>query len=271
MPEGPEIRRAADRLQRAIVGQPLRGVHFAFEHLKTYEGTLAASKVRAIETRAKALLTHFECGLSVYSHNQLYGRWYTCKPDQPPATTRSLRFAVYGARADILLYSASDIEVLDAEGIAAHRFLQRLGPDLLHPLTEQHGVLQHIQLPRFARRRLADLLLDQGFLAGVGNYLRSEILHDAGLLPTRKLGGLDAGEQSRLADSALRITQRAYQLAGITNDPQRAAQLKAAGMRFGARRHAVFHRAGLPCYRCDGTIVSATANRRMDWCPGCQF
>lgn len=271
MPEGPEIRRAADRLQRAIVGQPLRGVWFAFDHLKRHEGTLAASVVSSIETRAKAMLTHFECGLSVYSHNQLYGRWYTSKPGQAPATTRSLRFAVYGQRADILLFSASDIEVLDADGVAAHRFLQRLGPDLLHPDTGVDTVWRQIAQPRGARRRLADLLLDQGFLAGVGNYLRSEILHDAGLLPTRKLGSLTQTEQDALATAALRITRRAYELAGVTNDPELATRLKAAGLRFGARRHAVFHRAGLPCYRCGATIVSATANRRVDWCPGCQF
>lgn len=271
MPEGPEIRRAADRLQRAIVDQPLRGVWFAFEALKRHEALLARSRVRAIETRAKALLTHFDCGLSVYNHNQLYGRWYTCKPDQPPATTRTLRFAVYGERADILLYSASDIEVLDAAGLAEHRFLKRLGPDLLHPQTTLERVLAHIQHPARARRRLADLLLDQGFLAGIGNYLRSEILHDAALLPTRKLGTLGPAEQQALAASALRITQRAYALAGVTNDPNRAAQLKAAGLGYAARRHAVFHRAGQPCYRCGSSILSATANRRMDWCPGCQF
>lgn len=131
MPEGPEIRRAADKLQKAIVGEPLRAVEFAFPRLKTFEDELAASRVSAIEPRGKALLTHFANGLSVYSHNQLYGRWYVVKAGKSASTTRSLRFAVRGTAHDILLYSASDIDVLDEVGIAIHPFLQKLGPDVL--------------------------------------------------------------------------------------------------------------------------------------------
>ena len=110
MPEGPEIRRAADKLEQAIVGQPLRAVEFAFARLKSFEEELAASRVRAIETRGKALLTHFANGLSVYSHNQLYGRWQVVKAGALPKTTRSLRFAVRGTSHDILLYSNLDSE-----------------------------------------------------------------------------------------------------------------------------------------------------------------
>lgn len=270
MPEGPEIRRAADRLQRVIVGEPLRAVEFAFPRLKQYEDELAASSVSGIETRGKAMLTHFANGLSVYSHNQLYGRWYVVKAGKPASTSRSLRFAVRGTTHDILLYSASDIDVLDETGIATHAFLHKLGPDALSAARTAGQVDERLAEPRWARRRLADLLLDQAFVAGIGNYLRSEILFDARLLPTRRPGTLDAQERAVLADSILSITRRAYRLAGITNDPARAAELKAAGMSYGQRRHAVFERAGRTCYRCAGTIETAELNRRVFWCPGCQ-
>ena len=270
MPEGPEIRRAADKLEQAIVGQPLRAVEFAFARLKSFEEELAASRVRAIETRGKALLTHFANGLSVYSHNQLYGRWQVVKAGATPKTKRSLRFAVRGATHDILLYSASDIDVLDEIGIATHPFLHKLGPDVLDPALTAAVIEAHLAEPRFARRRLADLLLDQGFLAGIGNYLRSEILFDAGLMPTRRPGSLTADERAALAQSVLTICRRAYRLAGITNDPARAAELKAAGVSFGRRRHAVFERAGEDCYRCGGSIETAELNRRVFWCEGCQ-
>ena len=270
MPEGPEIRRAADRLQKAIVGAPLRAVEFAFPRLKTFEDELAASRVSAIETRGKAMLTHFANGLSVYSHNQLYGRWYVVKAGKSAKTTRSLRFAVRGVTHDILLYSASDIDVLDEVGIATHPFLHKLGPDALDATLTVQQVDARLADPHRARRRLADLLLDQAFVAGIGNYLRSEILFDARLLPTRRPGSLDAQERAALAQSILTITRRAYRLAGITNDPARAAELKVAGVSYGQRRHAVFERAGKLCYRCAGTIETAELNRRVFWCPGCQ-
>jgi len=64
MPEGPEIRRVADKLETAIVGQPLTEAWFAFPQLKTYEPSLIGEQVQAIETRGKALLTHFSNGLT---------------------------------------------------------------------------------------------------------------------------------------------------------------------------------------------------------------
>lgn len=75
MPEGPEIRRAADSLEAAIKGKPLTDVWFAFPQLKSFESRLIGEKVTHLETRGKALLTHFSNQLTLYSHNQLYGVW----------------------------------------------------------------------------------------------------------------------------------------------------------------------------------------------------
>ncbi|VDZ80119.1 endonuclease VIII [Salmonella bongori] len=75
MPEGPEIRRAADNLEAAVKGKTLTDVWFAFAQLKPYESLLTGQIVTRIETRGKALLTHFSNGLALYSHNQLYGVW----------------------------------------------------------------------------------------------------------------------------------------------------------------------------------------------------
>ena len=75
MPEGPEIRRAADSLEAAVQGEPLTDVWFAFPQLQVYQAPLVGQRVTHIETRGKALLTHFSGGLTLYSHNQLYGIW----------------------------------------------------------------------------------------------------------------------------------------------------------------------------------------------------
>lgn len=75
MPEGPEIRRAADKLEAAIKGEPLTNVWFAFPQLQPYQTQLIGQRVTHIATRGKALLTQFSGGLTLYSHNQLYGVW----------------------------------------------------------------------------------------------------------------------------------------------------------------------------------------------------
>ncbi len=133
MPEGPEIRRAADNLEAAIKGKPLTDVWFAFPQLKSYQSRLIGQHVTHVETRGKALLTHFSNDLTLYSHNQLYGVWRVVDTGEEPQTTRVLRVKLQTADKTILLYSASDIEMLTPEQLTTHPFLQRVGPDVLDP------------------------------------------------------------------------------------------------------------------------------------------
>lgn len=271
MPEGPEIRRAADHLSRALAGRVAVEVEFALPRLRRFGPALSGRRVAAVEARGKALLTHFAGGLSIYSHNQLYGVWHVTRPGRAPATARELRLAIRTREAWALLYSASDIEVLPRERLDAHPYLARLGVELLAPGTTLAAVRARLDEPRFAGRTLAAVLLDQGFLAGVGNYLRSEILHVAGLPPEARLGGLDAAARERLASAALELTRRSYRTRGITNDLDRAARLKAAGLPFGRYRHHVFDREGEPCWACGAAVVRRElAGRAVFVCRPCQ-
>jgi endonuclease-8 len=131
MPEGPEIRRAADQLAKAVVGQPLVRAQFHFPALKPHEATLPGRRIRAIEPHGKALLTHFDHGLTLYSHNQLYGVWKVAKAGERPENGRSLRVVLETAKKAILLYSASDVQMWRTDELARHPFLSRLGPDVL--------------------------------------------------------------------------------------------------------------------------------------------
>lgn len=271
MPEGPEIRRAADRLARAVEGRAARSVRFGLAPLKRFESRLQGRRIERIRPRGKALLTTFEGGLSVYSHNQLYGRWVVARPGERPRTTRVLRIAIDTDAASILLYSASDIAVLDAAGIARHPFLSKLGPDLLDDATSPALLRARLDDPRFGGRSLAALLLDQGFVAGIGNYLRSEMLFVAGLPAARRARDLDDAARARLAEAIVSVGRQAWRRAGVTNDWQRAQRLKTEGVAFEARRFHVFGRDGLPCWDCGATIVRAeTAGRRLYACPECQ-
>ncbi|MFT7949422.1 endonuclease VIII, partial [Salmonella enterica subsp. enterica serovar Enteritidis] len=78
-------------------------------------------------------LTHFSNQLTLYSHNQLYGVWRVVKTGETVQTNRVLRVKLQSAENTILLYSASDIEMLTPEQLTTHPFLQRVGPDVLDP------------------------------------------------------------------------------------------------------------------------------------------
>jgi len=271
MPEGPEIRRAADRIQAAICQQPLTEIFFAFDHLKAYEATLATSQVIAVETHGKAMLIRFDQPLSIYSHNQLYGVWMVRSAHNYPSTKRQLRLALHTAKKSALLYSASDIAVLDPDQIAAHPFLRNLGPDVLHPETNLDQVLAQFQADRFRRRRLATLLLDQHFLCGLGNYLRSEVLYVAGIHPNHRLIDLTSTQLHTLALATITVSRQSYQHNGVTNDLDRAKTLKQQGLPRRVYRHHVFSREGQPCWHCGNPIEKVMlAGRRCYICLTCQ-
>src|SRR5690625_1766227 len=161
MPEGPEIRRVADRLAEAMAGDPLVRAQFAFPELKRFEGDLAGRRIESITPRGKALLTRFDHGWTLYSHNQLYGVWKIAAPGERPETKRSLRVALETARRAILLYSASDVSMWPSDQIGSHPFLRNLGPDILDPALDVQAVAARLRSPAFRGRALGSLLLDQ--------------------------------------------------------------------------------------------------------------
>lgn len=271
MPEGPEILRAAERVAAVLAGRTALEVEFGLPRLRRHGPTLSGRRIDAVEARGKALLLHFAGGTSVYTHNQLYGRWYVVKAGRPPRTARVLRLAIRTRDAWALLYSASDIEVLPRERLARHPYLAKLGVELLAPATTLADVRAQLEVPRFQRRSLAALLLDQGFLAGVGNYLRSEILYVARLPPDARPADLDATQRDALASASLELTRQSYRTRGVTNDLARAQALKRAGVAFGRYRHHVFDRVAEACWTCETPVVRRdVAGRAVFLCPGCQ-
>lgn len=271
MPEGPEIRIEADRIARVLVGRALAASEFHLPALEASGRRLVGCRVEAVAPRGKAMLVRFDNGLTLYSHNQLYGRWYVKRRGQLPKTGRSLRVGLHTDTHSALLYSASEIALLDEAGIASHPFISRLGPDILDPALTEADVESRLGDTRFARRSLAALYLDQGFLAGNGNYLRSETLFFAGLHPARRPVDLSEAARARLAKETLAVARRSYRTRGITTRPSVAAALKAEGYPRRAYRFSVFDREGRFCFEC-GTQVARIemGGRRLYLCPTCQ-
>lgn len=271
MPEGPEIRQEADRIAQILEGQQINRATITPDRIKDYEATIQGQLVTRVYTRGKAMLVEFGCDLTLYSHNQLYGRWMTRKNGKLPATQRKLRIALYTPKGLACLYSASEVEILSSNEVALHPFLAKLGPDVFDEATTIPSISTRLLDKAFAKRQLGHLLLDQSFLAGVGNYLRSEILFDAGLHPQSRPKQLSETELATLAASTLRICERAYRTKGIVNDPQKVSELRAQGATRSKLRFAVFARHHEPCYRCGHQIERiAVSSRRLYLCPNCQ-
>jgi len=75
MPEGPEIRRAAYKLSKALIGKEIIESNFYYERIRENEEKVKNKNIKEITTKRKAMLIRFENDWSMYSHNQLCGRW----------------------------------------------------------------------------------------------------------------------------------------------------------------------------------------------------
>lgn len=269
MLEGPEIKRVADCLTDAITDRPITSAFFAFTHLKPYESKLTSQRVTAVIPRGQAILIRFENQLSIYTHSQLYGKWVVTKTHCYPPTTRQLRLALHNQQYSALLYSSSEIEVLNDRDLNTHSFLSRLGPDVLNQPVTIDQIRARFRFESYRRRSLASLLIDQHFLAGLGNYLRSEVLFAARVHPYLRPIDCNDEQLTCLAQAAITIPRRAYENHGITIALQQWEILRQEqDLR---ARYYVFNRDQQPCWLCSTPIVKETsAGRRYYFCPNCQ-
>ncbi|MEP6635022.1 MAG: endonuclease VIII [Luteimonas sp.] len=269
MPEGPETHYIADRLAEVLIGKPLLRVAFSSAELVQYQRKLTGRKVDAVDARGKALLTRFDDGLTLYTHNQLLGYWNIgpTRPIDPNATVPRVLLVTRDKTAT--LHIAPKVEIWKTADIETHPFLQKLGPDVLAADAQPQNFVAQLRSPRFHSKKLSVLLLDQSFAAGMGNYLRSEVLFEAKLTPLRRPIDLDETETLRLARALIDVPRRSYRSKFKAGLPASTKDYLADTKK--TFRFRVFDREGLPCPSCDGKIVQERlASRRFYWCPSCQ-
>jgi endonuclease VIII len=137
----------------------------------------------------------------------------------------------------------------------------RLGPDLLGPDWDRAEAVRRLR--ERPERHIAEALLDQRNLAGIGNMYKSEALFLTGLHPARPVGVV------RDLDGLIELAQRL--LAANRNHPMQST----TGLTQRGAEHWVYERAGQPCRRCRTPIRRTTQGsppkqRVTFWCPGCQ-
>lgn len=269
MPEGPEIRRIANWISDAIEGEVAEAVRLGPKKVKQHEEELSGLRIERVEPRAKAIVFHLEGGRAIFSHTQLYGRWYVLEPGESPPSGKKLALSLETKSHTATLCSTSRVEVLDEADLTTHKFLSKLGPDALDEATT--AAMAREALEANASRALGTVLLDQSVLAGLGNYLRSEILFLAGLLPERTFGELDEAKQAELVELCLAVPRRAYTSEGFTTSDEHIEAGLARGVARRDLKRYVYRHDGEPCPVCQTTIEKRRqASRDVFVCPNCQ-
>ena len=193
-----------------------------------------------------------------------------CPTQLIPSFNAQVRQCVSATKSHrVVLYSATDFAWLRAGTEQLHPYIAKLGPEVL--ADGMTPAVLATQLARFPRRNLACALLDQGVLAGLGNYLRADILFAARLSPRLRVGDLSSAQLKNLAKVIHQKTWRSVRHDGVLMPTTAYKKLRAQGESYEAARFYVFDRKGLPCRLCATPIArDDMGGRGVFYCPKCQ-
>jgi formamidopyrimidine-DNA glycosylase len=265
MPEGPEVRKYADLLNTVLGGRVVKSLEActreARSWLQTNEECLRGRRLDQVISHGKHLLGFIEGDFYFHSHLMMWGRWQTFAPEAPVARDRRERARIVVEGGAAILFSAPIFNVGKGDPYKAIENLTTLGPDVL-PYNggfDKDEFRHRLLLPQHLDVTIGAALLNQRILAGLGNYLRAEILFSCRLNPWRKVASLTTKDLACLCKTIPTLARRAYQRNATASNPERhrmrtdPSLVYQPGREYGTR-HLVFRRTNLPCLRCGEKI-----------------
>ena len=299
MPELPEVETVARDLRGLVVGATIAGARYDWPRTiagvapEAFEGCVAGRRIEAVGRRAKFVLLDLSGGLVLTIQLKMTGQVFVvpagAAADRHVRVVldledgRELRFrdmrkfgrvGVYRRDADGRLVPPDAVpgapsglavrRVAETRVGAAGDLFGRHGPE---PLSDEFTLRVFRTRLRRRKGRLKPLLLDQSFVAGIGNIYADEALWLARLHPLRRAEGLRPPDEARLYRAIRSVLAEAIERRGSSVDDYTAPE----GDGTMQERLAVYQRTGLPCFR-DGHPIRriVIGARSTHFCSFCQ-
>ncbi|MFZ7942663.1 Fpg/Nei family DNA glycosylase [Neobacillus sp. 19] len=268
MPELPEMETYKHLLMANIAGQMITEVQINREksinvNPELFKNTIMHLKVLNITRRGKHLLFELQNGQVLLLHLMLGGWMFFGTDVEKPKRTIQIRLSFgeqhlyfIGLRLGYLhLYSQKEAE----------QNLSDLGPDPLDSALTLNEFLKRIASKH---GRLKTTMLDQKFIAGIGNCYSAEICFHAGILPTKDIDDCNELNRTQLFHSMKLVLQDATKNGGYMDHPFYMGDSLTGGF-YDLRK--VYDREGENCYRCGSIIVmDMVSSRKTFYCQNCQ-
>ncbi|MHB1419687.1 MAG: DNA-formamidopyrimidine glycosylase [Bacillota bacterium] len=274
MPELPEVETVKRTLEPCLCGKTIHKVTVRMPKIirvpavEQFEALLAGKEFLGIDRRGKYLLFTLTEGFLLIIHLRMTGRLLYVRNDAPMEKHTHVMFFLEGnhdlryvdQRQFGWMYLVRQDELDQVGGLA------RLGPE---PLDLELTVDNFTAMLAPKNRKLKMLLLDQTFLAGIGNIYADEILHAARLNPLRVANSLSPEEIERLYRSVREVLT-----AGIRNRGTTIRDYVDGEGQIGNNQHylEVYGREGLPCHCCGLPVTRIRLGGRGTYhCSRCQI
>jgi endonuclease-8 len=267
VPEGDTVFRIAVVLRDALVGH--RVARFSSPLPALRDADLEGRVVASVEARGKNLLVGFDDERTLHTHLRMSGSWVLHGlgrrlPNALVALETDDRLAALVARRGAGAPPVA--RLLSRDALRRDRALRSLGPDVLSPAFDADEAARRLRAS--VHPTIAEALLDQRDVAGIGNEYKSELLFLCGLDPRTPPGAV---ETSRLVELLARA--RELMTKNVARSGRRFAVAGRATRFSPGPSRWVYGRAGRPCLRCGAPIRSVHQGldrRRTFFCPRCQ-
>ncbi len=275
MPELPEVETIRQDLTRTIVGHTITAAE-AYDDMilvntnpDDFAQRLTDRTINDIARWGKVLIFWLSGDICLLVHLRMTGRLYTISDREAlPEHTRAALSLDDGRR---LVFvnprRLGRLEIGSTTDLGSCRLLTNVGIDALSPEMDGRALAELLQSHQIA---IKQFLLNQKYLAGIGNIYASEILFRCRLHPDCPANSLTAAEQRKLLRTMRQVLKEAIDYRGTTVSDYRDGEGKRGSYQSQLQ---VYGREGEFCCRagCTGTIVRVKhAGRSTYLCPECQ-
>lgn len=266
MPEGDTIHRAARTMQAAIGGRTIVRFDTTFPALARVDDqtAIAGQRVDAVEARGKHLLISLSGGLVLRTHMRMNGSWHLYRPGEAWQRRRAdMRIVIETGDWVAVGFNVPEAEFVSADALERSAAFRRLGQDVLGTGFDVAEARRRMRSR--PHRAIADVLLNQQVMAGIGNVYKSEILFIRGVNPFAAVDTLDDAALESIVATARKLLRHNVEHGEGGRHTRSAAR--------GEDRLWVYGREGKPCRRCGSAIQMKKQGedaRVTFWCPKCQ-
>ncbi len=287
MPELPEVETTTKDLSKVIVSRKIVGVWTdlpkkitvkSFFDSIDFEKIIKGLTIEKVERRGKNIIFFLSKDVSILLHQKISGHvmfgkwkkisnsWVTENKKLSEKVNSFLHFIIFLDDSNMIALSDPrqffKVEIWKKEELMED--LKKIGPDALK--------ISFIEFKKITEKRKGEikkLLMNQGFVSGIGNIYSDEILWDAGISPFRKANSFSEKELSELYFSMKKILKKAVEVKGDSLSDYRLINGEKGGYQ---KFHKVYQREGLECKRKNCGIIQRKkfGNRHLRYCPKCQ-
>ena len=274
MPEGDAIYRAARALHNALAGHKVIKFETAYAHLARVDvdTPLVGRAIERCEAAGKHLLIRFQGDLILRTHMRMSGSWHLYRHGERwQRAPHTMRLRLDTEQWVAVAFNVPVAEFISSRTLETTDPVATLGPDLLKPNFDRAEAVRRVIAA--GAMPIADALLNQRLVTGMGNIYKCEVLFLAGVHPDTPASGVPVAQLEPLLDTAQSLLA-ANVREGTPGQIQTYRSLRRTDkMANASDSFWVYARAGKPCRKCGTPIESKQSGlnaRRTYWCPRCQ-